>query len=178
MIDELVFEEISCLQNISVGNSTNFVNLTQEYENSILINAPQDVESHLIFLGPVYVDEDVKLEGRFNNMNLDQIVTTNTEQNLTAIYSFNSKSNLEKNLNVEGLVNGINMSLWENNGVKTFQLSQQDIDRDWVINKDLVFMGEVGGNGTINGLNLEQFHQNVVEKRNYKYAIEKNFIVS
>lgn len=110
-------------------------------------------------------------------MDLNRIVTTNTDQELNAIYDFKSKINFDQNMTVEGLINGINIAYWDLQGVKTSAHQIQNITDNWVIDQDLVFEEDAMGQGLINGLDFREFSHDIEEKRNYKYAIERTFIV-
>ncbi|RZC43199.1 uncharacterized protein BDFB_000451, partial [Asbolus verrucosus] len=175
-LTELSFEEIGSFNDIFVGNSTNYRNLSDEFINTVLTMSDEEIDSDVEFVGNVYVEGDMKLLGQLNYMGTNKIVTTNTNQNLTAFYNFKSKVALEKNLKVSELVNGIDVTNWMIEGVRTSSPFPQNVTHNWLIQQDLIFEEDANGQALINGLDLQKFRQEVEDKRNYKYAIEKGFI--
>jgi hypothetical protein len=120
----------------------------------------------------------MELLGLLNEVDTNRIVTTTTNQQLEAVYNFKSKINLEKNLLVEGLANGINVTLWARDSVKISSIYPQNITDDWFIEQNLILEGDATGNGLIGGADIAKLSQEIQDKRNYKYAVEKEFIVN
>jgi hypothetical protein len=120
----------------------------------------------------------MELLGLLNEVDTNRIVTTTTNQQLEAVYNFKSKINLEKNLLVEGLANGINVTLWARDSVKISSIYPQNITDDWFIEQNLILEDDATGNGLIDGADIAKLSQEIQDKRNYKYAMEKEFIVN
>ncbi|XP_008192894.2 uncharacterized protein fs(1)N [Tribolium castaneum] len=174
-LTQLCFKTINLFEDLPVGNSTNFHNLPKEFENTVLLNTVQEIDSDVEFAGNVFIENDLQLTGLLNEMEIERIVTTNTDQELTGVYHFKSKVNIGDDLIVEGLVNGINVTEWDSEGVKISAPYTQNITENWVIEQDLV-LEETTGSGTINGLNFAKFSREIAEKRSYKYAMEKALV--
>lgn len=176
-LTELSFSEIAVFNDVSVGNSTNHLYLPEEYKNTVLVNFEQEINSEVEFRGKVFIEEDMKVNS-INNINPDKIVTTNTDQNLFANYNFKSKINIEKNLTVDGLLNGIDIKEWEARGVKTIARQPQNITDNWLIDGDLIFEEDTLGDGLISHMDMQKLKDEVGAKLNEKYSIEKRIIVS
>lgn len=147
----------------------------------------------MIFRNNVLVRKNAFVD-TINANNASKIVTTNTHQNLTSVYKFNSQCMIYSDLIVHGLINGkisfcslvfclmlflitgINISLWRNS-LKMVSPGVQDIDNELHVLNNLTFMENVKSDKLIEDLNLTALAIEVEELRNNAFQMERNIIV-
>lgn len=115
--------------------------------------------------------------GLVNGKNLSSLVTTDTAQNLTASYKFDTKLFLNKNMNVQGLVSNINITDWQRRSVKTQLSVPQVIGDNWIINGSVTFYENIEGRGEIKELNIDEIINNINEKYSMETYIENGLKV-
>lgn len=111
-----------------------------------------------------------------NGINISKVVTTNTDQNLTATYKFLNKIILEKNLYVSGLINDINVSYWDKRSLKTDTKIPELINNLWKID-NVTFKGEIKGKSFVNNFDIKELDKTVEDKVSFKKSVEANFVV-
>ncbi|XP_074039462.1 female sterile (1) Nasrat [Leptinotarsa decemlineata] len=174
-IDYLVVEEVRPTNNINVGHWVNGFKLPQAFENTMMGNVDQEIESDILFESNILVRQLLS-SPTINDKNASKIVTIHTDQNLTSPITFKSKCNLESDLEVHGLINDINLKLWKKDKLRLFSNTSQDVMDVWNIRKNLSFINDVAGNSSIGGLDLANLAKEVDERREYKYKFEKGII--
>lgn len=113
-----------------------------------------------------------------NGINISRVITTNTDQNLTADYEFAGESILNKDLNVRGLVNGINISKWDEKAIKSNVKLPITVGDVWSVENNVTFYDKIDGKFLVNGLNITEIAKVSQEKNHFKNNIEQNLIVS
>lgn len=116
--------------------------------------------------------------GSVNSVNLSRIVTTNTDQNLSATYHFQSPVVMHSNLQVSGTVNNINLIDWNVNALKKRSGDVQNVAGPMFITRNVTFTNNVVGKGDISGLNLEDVARRVEIRKQFKESEEKQLRVS
>lgn len=141
--------------------------------------ANQIVTSPVIFNGNVVVRDMLTTYGPVNNLDMTKMVTTITDQNLTATYTFNNKTEMNKNIIIDGLINDvINITHWNAKSFKDDTNVPKALDNMWIFDKNVSFNGNVHGNSLIGDLNLTDLAAVVENKRLFKNNVEQNLIVS
>lgn len=116
--------------------------------------------------------------GLINNQRVDEIVTTNTKQELTAVYNFRKKVSVDGAIHTTEYINGINVTRWYDTRLKSTNNDTQIIKKDWIVQGDLMFEGPTIGNCPINNLDMVNYAQQVEAERLDKHILEKGLIVS
>lgn len=141
-----------------------FIFLQQDFD--------QIIESEVIFTGPVSVNQDIKTYGQINGKDLNRLVTLYSNQNLSATYRFDGKSTIDSNLDVNGLVNGIDVLYWYENSVSSNSESTQYITNPVVVHGNVTFDDGFYNDGFIGGWNLSYVSNIVRNKLNMKHDME------
>ncbi|CAG9819512.1 unnamed protein product [Phaedon cochleariae] len=174
-IDYLEFGEVTSVHDINVGNFVNGFKLPEEFENTIMADLDQEIFGNIILKNNIVIRGNLTT-ATINSKNASKIVTTHTDQNLTASYNFNAKCTLDSGLEVLGSISGINMTAWANESLKIVSNKPQNVDKDWHISENLTFTDDVFSDSLINGLNLSLISEEVNLRRNYKYTYESAVI--
>lgn len=82
---------------------------------------------------------------------------------------------MSSDLEVHGLLNDVNTTLWNNN-LRILSPDQQEADSDWNILNNVTFV-DVDSDGTIENLNISYLAKEIEERRNQKYQTESGIIV-
>lgn len=114
----------------------------------------------------------MKTIGLVNGKDLHRVVTTDSEQNLTASYVFRGKITVDKDMYVRGLVNDIDTADWQRRVVTVNGDVEQNITDSWTIDGNLTFKTDVGGSGLLGGINIHKMAEEVASKQQEKYALE------
>lgn len=139
-------------------------------------NLEQEITSDVVFTSNILVRQNINTS-KINNLDSTKIVTTNSDQNLTADYVFQAKITSESDLDVTGEINGFNLSNWITDAVKLHSSDMQTINDKWNIYGNATFMEGVFGDGLISGLDLQHVVKDIEEKTKIKYKIENGLIV-
>lgn len=111
-------------------------------------------------------------------MNLSKVVTLDTDQNLTATYSFDQKTVMHSNLLVHGLVNNINISDWNDKALMKDSPVVQNIEAPLVVGQNVTFENDLIGVGAISDLDFEVIENTIRSRELFKTKEEKMIIVS
>ncbi|KAK9870097.1 hypothetical protein WA026_006191 [Henosepilachna vigintioctopunctata] len=174
-IPELHFKNVVFLNNISVDGFVNGLNLKEEYLNTVLSNEEQEILSEINFHHVALIRNKLEIAGLLNGFPIDKIVTTTTNQNLSALYKFSTKVNLNSNLYIDGLVNSINMSHWENGSVKMISKEPQEITAPWHVKGNLTFDEPVDGESVISNFQIDENNNLVEHQMVKKMEMEEQF---
>ncbi|XP_030761297.1 protein PF14_0175 isoform X1 [Sitophilus oryzae] len=174
LIENITINEAVLTNNISVGNTVNGVDLVSERNKTAMANVEQNISSDIIFLNNIVINEMLTTP-TVNNKSTLKIVTTNTDQILNATYSFNTKDFVNGNLEIDGLINGINITEWKEYSLPISSNQTEEIINNWTIKTDLDIKN-LEGNGTINGMSMIQLIDDVSEKEKDRCDIEKKVI--
>ncbi|CAG9762040.1 unnamed protein product [Ceutorhynchus assimilis] len=174
-LNELDIAEMSVANDFNVGNNVNEVNLMVERDRTLLSNVEQYVPSEIVFLKNVIVEEKL-IAKLINKKPTSKIVTTNTEQNLTALYNFNSKTWSHGNITVDGLINEINLTSWKGNIISSNSEEMLHIKQKWHVKENLNLARPLKGQELINGINMRQLARNIQERELYLCDIETKII--
>lgn len=143
------------------------------------IDESELISSDVEFFEDIFIEDDLELQGSLNNRLVDEVVTTNTKQELTAIYEFKSKVSVAGDAHITELVNGINITNWYNTRLKSYSIEPQVIKQNWFVQGDLMFENETVGNYCpINSVDIGNYALQVESERLQKHVLEKGFIVS
>ncbi|KAK5643724.1 hypothetical protein RI129_007569 [Pyrocoelia pectoralis] len=173
----LQFLEITPFHNISVQNQVNGYGLLDEYHNSILMDHYlHEVASDTAFDGNVLVRNNLQIVGLVDGKNLSKVVTTNTEQKLTANYEFHNEITIRGNLEVAGWINDIDVKEWNVRSVKTNHEFEQVISDNWTLSDSMVFSENVFGDALLQGIDVVQLADTVEKKRLMKVSAENGIV--
>lgn len=114
----------------------------------------------------------MKTSGKINGKELNRLVTLYSDQNLTGTYIFLGKTTVDSNLDVSGLVNGINVLDWQQRTVTLYSNDTQLITNPVVVHGSVEFQKGFSGSGYIGGLNLSQVMDIAYEKSLIKFNTE------
>ncbi|XP_066140881.1 uncharacterized protein fs(1)N [Euwallacea fornicatus] len=161
-LGEIDIAEMTVTRNMSVGNEVNGVNLTVERGRTVLGNVDQYIPSEIIFKNNVVV-HDLLTTNSINNIPMDKIVTTDTDQNLTASYTFASKTFVNGNFSVSGLISGVNFTTWNTDSLKLQSEHPQAMLNSLKLNS-LNLTGPMYEEITVNGLQVNHLIQQIQTK--------------
>lgn len=137
----------------------------------------QEISSEIEFTDKVVVYGDLITSNLVNGFDLNKVVTTSTNQNLTAEYIFEGQTFMHSNLNIHGLVNGINILDWEKRALMKEREVVQSIEVPLSVSQNLTFANNLFGNQSIGSLNIDSMANTVQAKKNLKENEEKLIIV-
>ena len=90
------------------GRINHRVNITELVKNAVYIAGDQKIIGKKSFLNSIIVKGNINVGGLVNGVNLDEVVTTNTEQILTGEFVYKSDVHFKNNL-IVNFINGINI---------------------------------------------------------------------
>lgn len=131
-----------------------------------------------MFEEEVAVTNQLKISGTVNNVPLDRLVTTNTNQTLYGVYKFLKKVTAEADVQLHGLLSDVNITNWLNTGVKISSNNTQNINACWTVDKNVTFIEDVRSLGVIGDFNLPRTVGLLKDKIEEKYRLESKVIVS
>lgn len=137
----------------------------------------QEINSKIVFQNDVMVEGSL-FTSNINNIPINQIATTNTDQDLAASYKFLMKCHLDTNLNIDGTLNGINITSWNDEILKSNTEVEQDVMEQWNILGNMTLEDDVNGGAMVNNKNLQDIQKEVNDKIQYKFNVERAIIVS
>lgn len=137
----------------------------------------QEVASNVVFEGNVLVRDNLTV-WKVNKNTINQIVTTNSDQNLTGHYVFDQDVTFSSNLHVDGLVNGINISNWDTKGAKTVSKHPQIITANWSSDGNVTFMEDVQTGGLIGEIDIRKLEDEVTNRSSQISLINSKAMVS
>ncbi|XP_076273246.1 female sterile (1) Nasrat [Rhynchophorus ferrugineus] len=172
VIKNLIFDELIVANNVSVANKVNGIDLMTEKSRTLLANVPQDIPSDIVFLNNVLIENKLTTPA-INNKPTSKIVYTNTDQILNGIYSFNAQDWTASNLNIHGLINGIDIVQWNRSFIPLNSTKMEIVQNPWTIIENINLIDVVEGNGTLNGINLKQFITDANFKENRRFGLVK-----
>ncbi|XP_066254163.1 uncharacterized protein fs(1)N [Euwallacea similis] len=161
-LEEIDIAEMIVTHNVFVGNEVNAVNLSVERERTVMRNVDQYIPSEIIFKNNVVV-HDLLTTNSINNIPMDKIVTTDTDQNLTGSYTFTSKIFVNGNFSVSGLISGVNFTTWNTESLKLQSEHPQAMLTSLKLNS-LNLTGPMYEEITVNGLQVNQLIQQIQAK--------------
>ncbi|CAH0560757.1 unnamed protein product [Brassicogethes aeneus] len=174
-IPAMFFDYISVIRALNLKGSMSGYNLSEEVQNALTMDKSYDINSEIVFQNNVLIRNTMNTP-KINNINVQKIVTTNTDQNLTALYHFQMKCTLHNNIFIDGYLNNINLTEWNQNVVKENSENIQDIMQTWDVSGNITVMEDLNGGGMINNMDLHKIQSELEEKINYKYSVEKAII--
>ncbi|CAH1985769.1 unnamed protein product [Acanthoscelides obtectus] len=173
-IAELHFENVLLINDITAVNTVNGRNLSEEFANSFMLDGDQYVPS-MIFANNVLIRKNLNTS-LLNNKPAKKVVTINTDQELTANYDFKAKITIQGDLNVHGLLNGIDTKKWRDNLLKVSGVTKQKINRSLDVTENVTFEENVDGDGLIAGLDLVELVEKVDEIKLKKLEVDRGVI--
>ncbi|CAG9856275.1 unnamed protein product [Phyllotreta striolata] len=173
-IEHLHIAQMKFLQDIPVGNKVNGMVLPTEYQRTFMKTGDQLIESNTTF-DSVLIRRDLNAS-LLNNKPTSRLVTTNTDQNLTAKYEFKSKITIDSDLSVNGSINNVNYTEWKRTTMKLNSNRTVQVSNNWTVTKNITFDDNVVGQGTISGLDLSLIGQQLREREDWKYQFEHGTI--
>lgn len=168
-IENLDVESANCLASIDVRSSVNEVDISEKYFNCLLIDQDDEVTSPVIFEQSVTTSK-LSVGGTINSNDVKLFVTTSSDKVLSGSYNFNNVT-FEKDVSIDGLMNGENFNEWRLNRVPTKSPEPQIIEQEWNV-KDNISFSDVNGNGSIGDLNLGDLFNDYQEFSLEKMEIE------
>lgn len=195
---KLTFTEVSVYNDIPVGNLVNGVKLENFIKSNLIVRlqislkkiystknklqngTDQEISSQISFTNNAIIYESLVIDddGTINGLHFDKLVTTSTDQNLSAVYVFEGESNsIERSLRIYRFLNDINVTDWFSNALKKYSNETQYINSEIDIDGDLTFVRDVGGNGSVNGLDFPSVVGALEERKRKKYGLEKDTVV-
>ncbi|GJQ64970.1 hypothetical protein Trydic_g7135 [Trypoxylus dichotomus] len=169
----LHFEEMSATQEVKVDNLINNFRFEPEFSNTLLNDGDQDVTSDIEFSDNVVVYQTLETSGPVNGIDLNKVVTINSNQNLTAIYNFDQKTVMHSNFNVYGLVNGIDVEKWKNGALFKEADAVQGVEGSLRVGENLTFENNLLGDGSIAGLDIGSIATVIENRKNFTEEKER-----
>nr|CAH7764968.1 unnamed protein product [Callosobruchus chinensis] len=173
-IDQLHFIEAHVISDITAVDSVNNLNLSEEFENTFLVDGDQAIES-MVFENNVLIRKNLNTP-LLNNKPAAKVVTTDSDQELTANYDFKTKITAQGDLKVHGLLNEINTTKWKENLLKVSGANRQQINRAFDVARNVTFEEDVDGDGLVAGLDLVELVGTVNEIKKNKFEIDRGVI--
>ncbi|KAL3267035.1 hypothetical protein HHI36_011177 [Cryptolaemus montrouzieri] len=175
-ISNLSIKDVVFLKNVPVGKMVNGFNLQEEYINSVMSNKEQEILSELCIRNSTLIRNNLVVAGLLNNYTLNEIVRTDTYQNLSAIFKFPVKSILDSNLYVNGTVNSINMTVWENGVIKMVSNETQEIEAPWHVKGNLTFVEPLSGECSIYSFDTEKVIGAIKDQETMNKALQLEYM--
>ncbi|VEN49229.1 unnamed protein product [Callosobruchus maculatus] len=173
-IDELHFVEAHIIRDITAVDTVNGVNLSEEFKNTFLVDGDQAIES-MVFENNVLIRKNLNTP-LLNNKPTARIVTTDSDQELTANYDFKTKVTAQRDLKVHGLLNEINTTKWKDNLLKVSGANRQQINRAFDVARNVTFQDDVDGDGLVAGLDLVELAEKIDEIKKNKFEVDRGVI--
>ncbi|CAL1276965.1 unnamed protein product [Larinioides sclopetarius] len=154
---EKTFDKLTINANVHVPGTVNSYNLFDLYQDTLLTEGDQTVHGAKIikdvhFLGNVFPET-------VNGMKLQRdLVTLHTDQEIEGPITFEGNLFVDKDVSVEGLINGINLTNLAEEAV--FLDTNDTIEGSYVFRTAKVD-GDVAVEGLVNGIDLPSFDKNV-----------------
>ncbi|KAL1489956.1 hypothetical protein ABEB36_013879 [Hypothenemus hampei] len=164
-------KNMSVNKDLHVGNTVNKVNLIMEKNKTLLRDVEQTVSGELVFLNNVLVQDKIKVQ-TLNKKPVTKLVTTNTDQNLTASYHFNGKIFIAKDLTINGLVNDKNFTSWT---VPYKSQRQRNINEIMPV-ENLNLIGPINGDLILNEVNTTKLLKELLNKQQNLASLRKGIL--
>ncbi|XP_050508326.1 uncharacterized protein LOC126885674 isoform X2 [Diabrotica virgifera virgifera] len=168
-IDHLNFKLLRFVNDIPVGKTVNDLFLPAEVRRSLTLDTDQEISPTTIF-DLILIHKNLQIS-KLNNQETSKMVTTNTDQILTASYHFNSKCVAEKDLEVDGFINGVKLDDWKKRTLKINSESTQFVCNDWKL-ENITFLNNLESRNTVSDLNLTQVSNEIKDRRDFKFQLE------
>uniref|UniRef100_A0AAR5QCG3 Uncharacterized protein n=1 Tax=Dendroctonus ponderosae TaxID=77166 RepID=A0AAR5QCG3_DENPD len=165
-ISRLDVDDMQLTHDVAVGQHVHGKILMMEKVNTFSRNIEQHVDSKIVFSNNVLVEKTLTAFN-LNNKSVSDIVTTNTDQNLTATYNFMSKVVTNDNLIVEGLINDINLTSWEIRAVPIESSKPQQARLSRIDMRNQNLSGPLNGGATLNNRSTTDLLQKFSEMESY-----------
>ncbi|XP_071055796.1 uncharacterized protein PF3D7_1120600 [Onthophagus taurus] len=171
--EEMVIENLILEGNLNVKGLVNGVDLEKEFSNTVLSKGVQNISSKITFNDNVLIYKDLQIKGNSKNIDFNNIFFINEDGILKGNLNFSSKVKA-KNLEIRGLINGINFTEWYENSLKKNSNRIQNLSESMSF-KNLIVEDYSYGKGLINGLDFRNVTNYVGYNLEYKKKIEKDF---
>ncbi|CAG9835827.1 unnamed protein product [Diabrotica balteata] len=172
-IDHLNFKLLRFVNDIPVGKTVNDLHLPAEVRRSLTMDTDQEISPTTIF-NLILIHKNLRTS-HLNNQETSKMVTTDTDQNLTASYHFNSKCVVENDLEVTGFINGVKLDDWKNKTLKINSESTQFVCNDWKL-ENITFLDNLESFNRVSDLNLTQVSNEIKARRDFKFQVENGTI--
>ncbi|XP_046431029.1 uncharacterized protein LOC124184896 [Neodiprion fabricii] len=160
--NRLSFVDVT-VENLGITGTVNGHNIHQIFTNTFMLSGDQTINGNLVLHGNVQIQTNFNAKC-INNIDASQMATLDGDEKLTGTFQFLSPLILRRNLHVFGLVNDIDLAIWESEAVYTSFPKKQLVSGDWLIRGNVTFEKDVTGSGLLNGINVRILYDEL-EKR-------------
>ncbi|XP_023314340.1 uncharacterized protein LOC106648688 [Trichogramma pretiosum] len=118
--------------NLKVVGKVNGENVTDLYEKTFMISKNQNITGNMFFLNNSYLRKN--LNSHFiNNVNIEKLIVLNSTDAWIGNYAFRNSITTEKNINIFGKLNGVNLNYWLSNVINKNSITPQSVYGDWTV---------------------------------------------
>ncbi|XP_046749314.1 uncharacterized protein LOC124413043 [Diprion similis] len=161
--NRLSFVDVT-VENLGITGTLNGHNISEIFTNTFMLSGDQMINGNLVLHGNVQIQTNFNAKC-INNIDRSQMATLDGDEKLTGTFQFLSPLILRGNLHVVGLVNDIDLAIWESEAIYTSFPKKQLISGDWLVRGNITFEKDVTGSGLLNGIDVRILYDEL-EKRN------------